>query len=397
MTELTAADVERLRGETPGCTAVRHLNNAGSSLSPAPVMGAIRAHLDLEERLGGYEAADMRRKDIESTYDAVAGLLGTTADHVAIVENATVGFAQALSAFDFTPGDTIVTTRNDYISNQLLYLSLRDRLGIRVVRAADLPEGGVDPDSVRQLVRQPGVKVVALTWVPTNSGLVQAAESVGAICEDAGVPYVVDACQVVGQMPIDVARLRCDYLSATARKFLRGPRGIGLLYVSQRALDSGAAPLYPDMQGARWTGPDAWQPVPSARRFENWELAYALVLGLGEAARYAGSVGVAAAGRRASALADRLRRGLSGIDGVTVLDRGATRCAITTMSMAGADGPTLQAMLRHESIHVSVIRREHAMLDMTDKDISSGIRLSPHYFNTEGEVDRAIEVLSVKR
>jgi selenocysteine lyase/cysteine desulfurase len=151
------------------------------------------------------------------------------------------------------------------------------------------------------------------------------------------------------------------------------------------------------MQGARWTGPDAWQPVPSARRFENWEFAYALVLGLGEAARYAGSVGVAAAGRRASALADRLRRGLSGIDGVTVLDRGATRCAITTMSMAGADGPTLQAMLRHESIHVSVIRREHAMLDMTDKDVSSGIRLSPHYFNTEGEVDRAIEVLSVKR
>ena len=394
MPDLSPSDIERLRRDTPGCAAVCHLNNAGSALSPSPVMAEIRHHLDLEERLGGYEAAEERREAIEATYGDVAALLGTTADHVAIVENATVGFAQAMSAFDFRPGDTIVTTRNDYISNQLLYFSLRDRLGVQVLRAEDLPEGGVDPDSVRRLVRQPGVKVVAVTWVPTNSGLVQDAEAVGAVCEDAGIPYVVDACQVVGQLPIDVSRLRCDYLSATARKFLRGPRGIGLLYVSPRALAAGAVPLYPDMQGARWTGPDAWTVVPTARRFENWEFAYALVLGLGAAARYAAGVGVTAGGRRAAMLAARLRTGLSAIDGVTVLDRGSTRCAITTMTSSSLDGPALQAALRRDAVHVSVIRREHAMIDMTDKGAASGIRLSPHYYNTESEVDRAVATVA---
>jgi selenocysteine lyase/cysteine desulfurase len=372
---------------------VVHLNNAGSALMPGPVLDAMTAWLRLEAEIGGYEAADARRDEIEATYDAVARLVSAAPRNIALVENATVGFAQAMSAIPFQPGDTIVTSRNDYISNQLLFLSLRDRLGVRIARADDLPEGGVDPDSVRRLVRLPGVRVVAMTWVPTNSGLVQPLERVGAVCEEAGVPFVIDACQAVGQLPIDVSQLRCDYLSATARKFLRGPRGIGFLYVSNRALEQGAAPLFPDMQGARWTGPDDFELVATAKRFENWEFAFALVAGLGAAARYALEVGIERGGRRAALLAQRLRDALAAEDGVRVLDRGATRCAIATVAVDGRSGPDLLAALRRQRINTSVIRREHAIIDMTEKDAASGLRISPHYYNRDEEIDAAVAAI----
>ncbi|MFW6330549.1 MAG: aminotransferase class V-fold PLP-dependent enzyme, partial [Gemmatimonadota bacterium] len=286
-------DLARWRRDTPAALRGRiHLNNAGASLMPEPVLAMVRDHLDRETRLGGYEAADDAATRIERAYGHVATLVGAAPRNIAMVENATVAFAQALSAFDFRPGDVILTTRNDYASNQLMYLSLAERLGVEVVRAADAPEGGVDPESVRTLARERRPALVALTWVPTNSGLVQPAEAVGEICAELEVPYLVDACQAVGQMPVDVAALRCDFLAATGRKFLRGPRGTGFLFVADRALERGRRPLYLDMRGADWTAADAYRLRHDARRFENWEFAYALVLGLGEAAWYAREVGV---------------------------------------------------------------------------------------------------------
>src|SRR2546423_3762819 len=303
-------DLDRWRRDTPGCRDRIHLNNAGAGLMPRPVLDALTDHLAREAAIGGYEAADEAEPRVRETYGLVADLVGAAARNIAFVENATVAFSQALSAFDFRPGDRIVTTRSDYPSNQLMYLSLAQRVGVETVRADDLPEGGVDPESVRRLARHPRTKLVAVTWVPTNSGLVQNASSVGAVCAELGVPYLVDACQSVGQMPVDVNDLRCDYLAATARKFARGPRGIGFLYASDRMLEQGAYPLFVDMRGADWSEPDAFRLVNGARRFENWEFAYALVLGLGEAARYSLGVG-SAGGERAWALAAELRQHLA--------------------------------------------------------------------------------------
>src|SRR4030095_11623303 len=110
--------------------------------------------------------------------------------------------------------------------------------------------------------------------------------AIGAACAERGVPFVLDACQAIGQIPIDVGALGCDFLAASARKFLRGPRGIGFLYVSDAALARGVEPLFVDIQGVTWTARDAYEAVADARRFENWEFAHALVLGMGAAARY---------------------------------------------------------------------------------------------------------------
>ncbi len=390
MDEVERYALERWRRDTPAALAGRiHLNNAGAALMPEPVVSIIRDHLDREVRLGGYEAADDARSRIEAAYEATAGLVGAGARNIAVVENATVAFAQALSAYDFVPGDVIVTTRNDYASNQLMYLSLAERRGVEVVRAADRPEGGVDPDSVAALLRERRPRLVALTWVPTSSGLVQPAEAAGALCAEAGVPYLVDACQAVGQMPVDVEALHCDFLAATARKFLRGPRGIGFLYVSDRALEAGLRPLHIDMRAADWIAADAYRLRDDARRFENWEFPYALVLGLGEAVRYAGEVGIETARDRARSLAAALRAELERVDGVRVLDRGPELCAIVTIAIRGHDAGGVVEALREQGVNTSAVDRVGAVIDLEEKGVESALRLSPHYYNTEAEIRAA--------
>ncbi|PYP48219.1 MAG: aminotransferase [Gemmatimonadetes bacterium] len=360
---------------------------------PQAVLQALTGHLEREAAIGGYEAEDEAEPRVRETYELLARLLGAAARNLAIVENATVAFSQAVSAFDFRPGDRIVTTRADYPSNQLTYLSLARRVGVETVRADDLPEGGVDPESVHRLASHARTRLVALSWVPTNSGLVQDAAAVGAVCAELGVPYLIDACQAVGQLGVDVGALRCDFLAGTGRKFLRGPRGIGFLYVSDRMLERGAFPLFLDMRGADWTDPDAFRLADGARRFENWEFAYALVAGLGAAARYALAVG--AAGReRACRLAALLRPQLADIAGVRVLDRGRAQCAIVTVDVAGRDAADLKRRLRQRGINTSSADRKAGVLDMDEKRASTVLRFSPHYYNTEDELETAVAALA---
>src|SRR6202521_2442666 len=387
--------LQQWRDDTPGCTNQIHLNNASAGLMPLPVLDAIVGHLSREAKFGGYESADDAEAAVSEAYDNVSKLLGARPRNVAIVENSTVAFFQALSAFDFKPGDVIVTTRNDYISNQLAYLSLARRHGVEVRRAADLASGGADPQSVRELLRDPGVRLLAVTWVPTNSGLMQPVEALGEVAQAAGVPYLVDGCQAVGQIPVDVAKLRCDFFSGTARKFLRGPRGIGVLYVSDRALKRGDFPLYVDMRGADWVSADSFAPAPHARRVENWEFAYSLVLGLGEAARYALAVGVERGGKRARQLGATLRSKLSGLPGIRVLDRGRELAAIVTLEVMGWDATELSKLLRTRGINSSASLRAYAVIDMDEKRAATALRLSPHYYNSEEELERVVEELKV--
>lgn len=384
----------RWRDETPGCAHRNHLNNAGAALMPEPVIRAITDHLTLEANIGGYEAAEEREKEVDRAYEAIASLVGSAPRNIAISSNATAAFIQAMSSLDFAPNDVIVTSRCDYTSNQLHYLSLARRQRVRIVRADDLPEGGVDPDSVRALVRELAPRLVAISWIPTNSGLVQDVAAIGEVCEHSGTRYLIDACQAVGQLPVDVERLRCDYLSATARKFLRGPRGIGFLYVSDRALARGDYPLYVDMRGAMWEAPDTLSLVPDARRFEDWEFPYVLVLGLGAAAEYANAVGVERTGTRAMALAEVLRSRLAGLDSVRVLDRGRDRCAIVTADVDSWDAPALVDQLRRRHINVSASLRWYGLLDMTEKGVQSAVRFSPHYYNTIEELDAAVDAVA---
>jgi len=390
---MAAADLNRWRRDTPACAALVHLNNAGASLMPKPVGDAISAHLTLEQTIGGYEAADRVAKEIESVYGALAALVGARARNIAIVEHATAAFTQALAAFDFEAGDRIVVSQADYVSQQLIFLALAERRGVEIVHAADGADGSVDPEDVKRLAAHPRCRLVSICWMPTNSGLVQDVHAVGEVCSELGVPYLVDACQAVGQEPIDAPRLKCDFLTATGRKFLRGPRGTGFLYVSDEALERRWYPWTIDTQGARWTASNAFELVDSARRFETWEFPYALVLGLGKAAEYAIEVGVDVASARARMLAARLRSRLAEVSTWRVLDDRPNASAIVAVHLGPSDPRRVVEALRLAGVNTSATFREWAHFHMGRQGVESALRVSPHYYNTEDEIDRFVVAL----
>jgi selenocysteine lyase/cysteine desulfurase len=361
---------------------------------PRPVIDAVREHLEREATLGGYEAEAEARDAIEDSREAVGHLIGASPDRVAFMEHATAGFVAALSSIEFEPGDILVTTQNDYVSNQIQYLSLARRFGVEVVRAPDAPEGGVDLVAMEEIIHRRRPKLVAVTHAPTNSGLIQDVEGIGTMCRAREIFYLVDACQTVGQMPVDVERIGCDFLAAAARKYLRGPRGVGFLYVSDRALDAGLEPLFPDMRGADWITDDLYQPAPDARRFETFEFAWALVLGMGAAARYATDIGLQPIQERARALASSLRARLPALDGVRVLDRGSELGATVSVAIEGWDPGDLVRELRRRGINTSSQERTDAVIDYDAKGVEGALRISPHYYNLETEVDVILGALS---
>lgn len=386
-------NVQRLRAETPGCAERIHLNNAGAALMPESVIRTIQDYITLESHIGGYEARDASHDAVEAAYHSVADLLATKPANIAFIENSTAAAAQAFSSIPFERDDVILTTRNDYASNQIQFLSLQARFGVRVMRAPDLNDGGVDVEAMGELIRRHHPKLVSVTHVPTNSGVVQDVAAVGSVCRDEGVLYLVDACQSVGQIPLDVAEIGCDFLSASSRKFLRGPRGAGFLYVSDRALERGLEPLFIDMRGADWVAPDRYRTREDAKRFENYEFAWALVLATGEAARYAIGVGLEAIRDRARALAARLRAALAATERVRVLDHGRELCAIVSVWIDGRDPREILEALRKRRINANAQVRVYALMDFDEKGVAASLRLSPHYYNTEEEIDEAVGAL----
>lgn len=379
--------VDKLRAETPGCTNRVHFNNAGAGLMPEPVLRAMLEHLHLEAEIGGYEAAEEQEVAVADLYAATAALLHCRPENVAVAPSATDAYSRALSSIPFATGDVILTTRDDYASNQIAFMSLRKRFGVEVLQAPVLAEGGVDVDAMAALMRARRPRLVAATHIPTNSGLVQPVAEIGQYCRELELLYIVDACQSAGQYPLDVEEIGCDFLTATYRKFLRGPRGPGFLFVSDRVLETDCEPLFIDVRGARWVEPDSYSHAATAARFEGWESSYAALIGSAVATRYALSVGIDKIARRTPTLGKRLRQGLEQVEHVRVLDRGSEQCAIVTFTIDDSVGEDLKKQMDKRGINSSLGFREWALLDLTSKGVEWFLRLSPHYYNTEEEVE----------
>jgi cysteine desulfurase/selenocysteine lyase len=376
-------DVEQARADTPGCDHVVHLNNAGAALMPRPVIDAVIGHLEREATIGGYEAADEAAARVEHTYDAVAELIGAKPHEIAVVENATRAWDMAFYAVPLGPGDRVLTGRSEYASNVIALLQVAARTGARIEVIDDDQHGQIDVDALRARVDD-DVKLIALTHVPSHNGLVNPAAEVGRIARDTGALFLLDACQSVGQLRVDVDDLGCDILSAPGRKFLRGPRGTGFLYTRSPVIER-LAPPFLDLHAARWTAPDRYEVRADARRFESWETNYAAKLGLGVAVDYALEVGIDAIEARVSPLAARLRSSLAAIPGVTVHDRGMRRCGIVTFTVGSQPAAGVSRWLREQRINTSVARQEHARLD-PGPSAGDLVRASVHYYNTDDDL-----------
>ena len=385
-------DVERARRETPGCEERIHLNNAGAALQPAPVLEAVLGHLRLETQLGGYEAEDAAAVALARVYDSAASLVGAKRGELAVIENATRAWDMAFYSIPFSPGDRILTAEAEYASNYIAYLQVARRTGAVVEPVASDETGALSVEALREAMDE-RVRLISITHVPTNGGLVNPAEEVGAVAREAGCLYLLDACQSVGQLPVDVEAIGCDFLSATSRKFLRGPRGCGFLYVRAGRLDE-LEPPFLDLHAADWAAPDRYEVRPDARRFENWESNVAAKLGMGAAIDYALAWGIDEIRERVAALADGLRGRLAAIPGVTVRDLGRVRCGIVSFTIDGVDPAAAQAALRAQGINVSVAVQPHTLLDMSARRLERMLRASVHYYNTEDELDRAYATIA---
>jgi len=383
-----AIDVTRARAETPGADEVLHFNNAGASLMPRAVVEAIKDHLDLEARIGAYEAADREEARRERVYDALAALLGCTRSEVAVVENATRAWDMAFYSVPLQAGDRVLTARAEYVSNYLALLQVARRTGAVIEIVPNDAHGQVDVEALRAMLDE-RVKLIAVTHVPTSGGLVNPVEAVGRIAREAGVLYLVDACQSAGQMPLDVEAIGCDLLSGTGRKFLRGPRATGFLYVRRDALARLEPPLV-DMHAAQWESRDRYVWRDDARRFENWESNCATKIGLGVAVDYALGWGLDAIRERTFALAADLRERLAAVPGVTVRDAGAVLSGITTFTVEGRDAEVVREALLARRMNTSVVRVENARLDLEPRGLERMVRASVHYYNTEDEVERFV-------
>lgn len=385
-------DTPTVRADTPGTAYVAHFNNAGASLVPRPVLETITDYLDEESRLGGYETADSRAADLEAVYDTVGRLIGADRSEIALADSATRAWDLAFTSMRFAEGDRILTTTSEYASNVIAFLQVAERTGVSVEVVPNRMTGEIDVDALDAMIDD-RVRLIAINHVPTNSGLVNPAADVGRVATAHGIPYLLDACQSVGQMPIDVEEIGCDMLSATSRKFLRGPRGVGFLYVSRNVFDR-LEPVVLDLHGARWEAPDRYEMRSDARRFELWERSPALVLGMGRAAAYALDIGLEAIWERDLELSTALRRQLSGVSGVTVRDIGSVQGAIVTFTVDDHEANRVEAALDAARINVSVTTPYSARFDAEARDLPNLVRASVHYFNTEDEIGRLVATVA---
>lgn len=385
-------DLARARAETPACERLLHFNNAGASLMPRSVLEAVKRHLDRESAIGGYEAAEEARDRHEAVYDSVARMLNCAREEVALVENATVAWQLAFHSLALGPGDRVLTAMSEYASNYIAFLQLQRSRGIEIAAVPDDADGALDVEALERMI-DGRTKLISVTHVPTNGGLVNPAAAIGRVARDHGIPYLLDACQSVGQMPIDVAAIGCDFLSATGRKYLRGPRGTGFLYV-RRALLERVEPPFIDLQGARWAAPDRYELRPDARRYENWESYLAGQLGLGVAIDYALGWSLAAIEGRVTSLAASLREALGRIGGVAVRDLGRHRCGIVSFTLGGVGARDIVARLRGQAINVSGSSPSSTLLDATRRGLPDLVRASVHYYNSEAEIERFAAAIS---
>jgi selenocysteine lyase/cysteine desulfurase len=385
-------DVAALRALTPGCAHRVHLNNAGAALLSQPTLDAMSGHLRLEAEIGGYEAAAAARAAIEATYDAIAELVGGSAAEIALFDNATHAWNAAFYSVPIRPGDRILTGRAEYGSNVLAYLQVAQRAGAEVVVVPDDEHGQLDVAALARMVDE-RTALIGVSHIPTGGGLVNPAAEIGRVARAADVLFLLDATQSVGQLPLDVAEIGCDLLTATGRKFLRGPRGSGFLWAGPRAL-ARLEPFVVEIRSAYWDGGPGFVWADGARRFESWENSYLNVVGLGAAVRQALDLGLGAIAERAVGLGARLRDQLDALRRVSTHDLGATRCAIVTAAVDGVPAADVAAALAAAGINVTTTVARHSPFDTDVRGVHPLVRLSPHYYNTEDELDRAVEVIA---
>ena len=387
-------DIEKIRAETPGIEFSTHLNACGASLMPQSVVDVIVEHTQLEALMGGYEAESKKIDGLNKIYDTVAEHIGASSHEIALMENATVAWSHAFYALPLKSGSRILTSEAEYAANYVAFLQRAKRDNIKIDIIPSDQNGTLDVNALEAMVDE-RVGLIAISWIPTNGGLVNPAENVGQVAKKHNIPYLLDACQVAGQMPINVNKIGCDFLSATGRKFLRGPRGTGFLYIKEKWLST-IEPAMIDHFGAPWVKKNVYELREDARRFETWENSYALRAGLGEAIKYVEEIGIDLIHERVQLLAKLNRELLSEIENIQLRDIGIKQCGIISFSIEEKNDPKkIVDQMSEAGFAIGLVDPESTLIDSEKRNLPTLLRMAPHYYNTEDEILKAVKELSL--
>ena len=381
-------DLEKVRSETPGLINGIHLMACGSSLMPKPVIDAVINYTVLEGEVGGYEAAAIKQEELDKVYDTVAQSIGAQRHEIAILENATVAWMNAFYALPIKPGSRILTSEAEYAANYVAFMARAKKDALTIDIVPSNAAGALDLEQLEYQIDD-RVGLIAITWIPTNGGLVNPAEGVGKIAKKYKIPFLLDGCQAVGQMVVDVKKIGCDFFSATGRKFLRGPRGTGYLYISETWLEL-MHPVMIDHFGAPWIAREKYLLREDARRFETWENSYALRVGLNCAVNYAAEVGIEAIHERTWSLAKYCRNLLGEVKGVHLTDLGDQKCGIVSFYIEGCDSVELVSKLANLNIIIGTSSPPSTLIDFEIRQLPVLLRASPHYYNTHNEIESLV-------
>jgi cysteine desulfurase/selenocysteine lyase len=378
-------EVQQIRAATRGTAERKHFNNAGSSLPTDVVVDTVMRYLAEEATYGGYETETKYSRQLEGVYGLIARLLNARADEIALVENASMAWHLAFNGIDFAKDDEVITSEMEYATNMIGFLNLRKHCGIQIKVVPNDARGNFSMAAFEDLL-SPRTKLIAITHIASTAGNILPAAEIGKIARRHGILYLLDACQSAGHIPLDVEAIGCDMLAVTGRKYLRGPRGTGFLYVRKEVQDR-LKLLFMDAHSVDWVSEQDFKPRDDARRFELYEKNRALVLGLGAAVGYALDLGIDRIAKRIQELAAMLRSMLAGIDGVTVHDRGDQLSGIVTFSVDDLDSAVIRERLAEKRINVSTGKAVSTLVYMNRRHLDSVVRASVHYYNTEEEIE----------
>ncbi|MFT5833837.1 MAG: cysteine desulfurase/selenocysteine lyase [Cognaticolwellia sp.] len=385
-------NIDKIRKDTPGSKFVTHFNNAGASLPTQQVLDATQLFLEQEAITGGYRFAEEEAEVIREFYVEAAKLIHAKPSEIALTQNASASLNLALYSIPFERGDVILTSEIEYGNSYLNYLNLKERKGIEIRVFPMDEEGHFDLEKFESYIDEK-VKLIAITHIPTNSGIVAPVEAIGGIAKKYDILYLVDACQAIGQFPFNVEKIGCDFCTATSRKYLRGPRGLGFLYIRESVMEN-LSPVFLEMLFADWQSETGYQLNRSAKMFETWEKPYSLMVGFTAAIRYANELGMEHIWERIQYLADYFRKQLERVEGVTVHDFGAVKCGIVSFTKSEVSPQKIQQYLQSLEINTSVSARFSSVLDMDRRGLVAVNRASVHYFNTEAEIDLLVDAVS---
>jgi len=383
-------DIEKLRKETPSCEQIVHFNNAGASFMATPVFDEVITHLNLEQTIGGYEAAKQEEIKIEAFYLNASKLIGAKPNEIAFMDSSTRAWTSIFYSIDFKKGDNVITGKAEYASNYIAMLQLSQKLGIEIIVIPDNQSGTVDLEKLENAIDSQ-TRLIALTHIPTSNGLINPADKVGEIAKKHNILYLLDTCQSLGQISVDVKKVQCDFLCATGRKFLRGPRGTGFLYISELA-QTLVQPFTLDLHSAKWTSLNKFEERRDAKKFELWEQNISGKLGLSKALEYCHKIGIDNIEKRVKYLANYLREQLNNILNVQILDRGLDKSGIVTFS-SSVDADELHDQLQKHKFNTSISHMAYSRLDLESQNLNKVLRASVHYYNTEEEIDLFCECL----